>query len=603
MPWSPFLREERDIRRTQANIRAVTAALALLLAALLVTCSPSRDRGRPNVILIVLDAVRAGNLGCYGHFRDTSPNIDRLASRGVLFEDAVTQAPWTKASFASFLTSRYPFQHGISDWTGVLPDSIETLAGVLGGDGYGTVCVVNMLAMAGRFKVLKGFDTVSEAGRGDRGARRTTDDAIDLIDGYQEPFFLLVHYFDPHAPYAPPIEYADLVRRPSDPDPASVPAMEPGDLRGIPSSERIDRQLLLYDGCIRFADDNIGRLLAYLEEAGIRDRTIIIVTADHGEEFYEHGVSGHGANVFDYAIRVPLIIDFPGEFEGGKRISRQVRLIDIFPTVLELTGTDPGEALEGYSLVGPADRGEWPPQGDRLFPPQMVLSECSVRRTLGTKCLRTDRWKAIVEPLTSADWLYDLGEDPRETRDVWAENREVGEGLLARLKQIPGVSLGGWRLAFTGGRESGRVRVKAGLAGSGRFTDIQKVTRGGDIEISADADSSHLMVDAALDRLQMITFETEPEGAAVNFKFEREGPAPPGDVAIGSSTRHGFGETVAIDPTSALGLPRDFSEQRERELVGAYLWWLPGEKHKASAQEVTLTPEEKRRLRALGYLQ
>jgi arylsulfatase A-like enzyme len=599
-----FLRECMLLLKHR-TARVSTALLALLAAICLLTCAPSRDADRPNVILIVIDALRAGNLGCYGHFRDTSPNIDAIAARGVLFETAITQAPWTKASFASFLSSRYPFQHGITDWNGVLPDSMETLADVLAREGYSTICVVNMMAMSGRFKVLKGFDVVDEAGRQDRAARRTTDDAIEIISASDGPFFLLLHYFDPHAPYSPPIEYADLVRRTSDPDPIDGgPGWRKrgGDGASIPSRERIDRTLLLYDGCIRFVDDNVGRLLAHLEENGIRDRTAIIVTADHGEEFYEHGVSGHGANVFDYAIKVPLIIDYPGSFDGGGRVPYQVRLVDIFPTVLGLAGVECGTGVEGYDLSGLAGGGEWPAQGSRLLPPEVALSECSVRRTIGSKCLRTDTWKAIVEPLTSLVELYNVSTDPDERENLWKTSRGSGEELLERLKDIPGISLGGWRLAFTGKDSETRIKVLASTGGHGRFTNPQRLTRGGELSVSANADSTQLLVEATLSRLHLILFETVPDDAVVRFEVEGRGSSLPGHMHIGGDSRHVFGESVSTGRDEALGLPGSFSGNRDEDVAGIYAWWLPGQSRRESARNVDLTPEEKSRLRALGYL-
>ena len=586
------------------SARAAVAVLAFLAVTGLLTCAPSGDADPPNVILIVIDALRAGNLGCYGHFRDTSPNIDGLAERGVLFETAITQAPWTKASFASFLTSRYPFQHGIDDWNGVLPDSIDTLAEVLAREGYSTMCVVNMMAMSGRFKVLKGFEVVDEAGREERAARRTTDDALELISTAEEPFFLLLHYFDPHAPYAPPIEYADLVRRETDPDPISGKRGWGKQAGGrVPAKDRIDRLLLLYDGCIRFVDDNVGRLLADLEERGIRDRTAIVVTADHGEEFYEHGVGGHGANVYDYAIKVPLIIDLPGEFEGGRRVPYQARMVDIFPTVLDLAGVEAGPRVEGYSLVDRAGGRDWPAQGSRLLPPEVALSECSVRRTIGTKCLRTDSYKAIVEPLTSLVELYNVAADPDELENLWDTSRDSGEGLLERLKDIPGVSVGGWRLAFTGRDEDTRLRVMAAAGAGARFTNPQRLTRGGDISITANTDSTRLIVETSLSRLQLLLFETVPDDAVVRFEVDGRGPSVPADMHLGSTSRVGLAGGVSAGREGAMGLPEEFGANRGDQTAGVYAWWLPGQSHRKSASNVDLTPEEKSRLRALGYLQ
>jgi arylsulfatase A-like enzyme len=408
----------------------------LCIAALLVSCGTSPDEARPNIVLIVIDALRADHLGCYGYGRPTSPVIDALAADGILFETAITQAPWTKASFSSFLTSFYTFQHGVVDWAGVMPESLVTLPEALADEGYSTVCVVNMIGMGGRFGVLKGFEKVSESGKSGRDAGGATADAIEYLREIPQPFFMLLHYFDVHQPYTPPPRYVDLINVDTDIDPFGRKSLWRRGKDGLPSRKAVDKTMLLYDGCIRYVDDSLARLFDFLEEEGMRDNTIIILTADHGEAFWEHGVDTHGSTVYDEVLKVPLIISWPATIAGAKSVASQVRLIDLFPTVLEMARASDACRGEGVSLL-PLMEGRQVEAGEKLLPAHIAYADNGMVKPPRVKCLRTRDYKVIVNRETSEVEIYDLKKDPGETRNLAGGDLAGASALLTLMEHLP----------------------------------------------------------------------------------------------------------------------------------------------------------------------
>lgn len=417
---------------------------AILIAALFISCGPTADEAQPNIVLIVVDALRADHLGCYGYARPTSPTIDSLAAGGVLFETAITQAPWTKASFSTFLTSLYTFQHGVVEWAGVMPESLVTLPEVMASQGYSTACVINMLGMGGRFGVLKGFEILSESGKSPRGAGAATADAIECLGNIEEPFFMLLHYFDVHQPYGPPPGYVDLINVDTDLDPFKNKGLWYRGKDGLPPRKAIEKTMLLYDGCIRYVDDSLARLFDYLDERGMKDNTVLIITADHGEAFWEHGVDTHGSTVYDEVLKVPLIIAWPARYDGGGRVASQVRLIDLFPTVLEMTGADDGDAQhrEGVSLV-PVMAGRQADAEGKLLPPHIAFASNGMVKPPRVRCLRTRDYKVIVDRETGEVEVYDLESDPGETLNLRGREMPSAGALIALMEKLPGEGTAG----------------------------------------------------------------------------------------------------------------------------------------------------------------
>ena len=584
-------------------VSAVSTAVFLIAVLGWIQQSARASEERPNIILIVVDALRPDHLGCYGYMRPTSPNIDSLAGSSVVLETAITQAPWTKGSFSSMFTSLYPFEHGATDWESVLPDSMVTLAELLSADGYSTMGVFNMIGLGGRFGVLQGFAKTVEPEDKHRNARQTTDKAIELIKGSTRPFFLVVHYFDVHEPYRPPIECLDAIRLESDPNPIG-PGPRPAQPKAEnPTEEEILLAQLMYDGCIRSVDRQIGRLVHKLEDEGILGSTLLIVTADHGEGFWEHGTGSHGANTYDETIRVPLIIHYPARFPGATSLGPQVAHVDLLPTITEIVGIDDSFHREGTSLVGLFDTGEKPRTPGKFLPSYATLCECTVRRAPGTKCIRTAGWKLIVEPTTSLVQLYNLSRDPGETVNLWGADVPEGESMLRKIKEVPGVELQGWRMACTGKDGLTRFEAEVTLPDGGRFVSVDRFTRKGVLSVDLGGDSTSLRVESEPQGLDLILFDVSPPDAPVKFQLRADGEGAPDSAGIGALGEAEIAAPFTVDPADAAGLPHGFETDRANLTPGIHIWWLSGESLGQAGGATELTPEEIKRLKALGYLQ
>ncbi len=582
----------------------------LLMVAMLVTCltcaSDSYGSDRPNVVLLVVDALRPDHLGCYGGLRPTSRTIDQLASGGVLFETAVAHAPWTKSSFSSMLTSLYPFQHGVTDWPSVLPDTLVTLAEALAADGYATACVMNTPALGGPYRILQGFDDVVVTEKVDRDAFKTSGDALDLIRHVEQPFFLMVHFSDVHSPYRPPLKYVRKVRLETDVDPYAKRVMVQLGLGEEPDSARIAREMILYDACVRLADDGVGVILDYLDQAGLRDNTLIILTADHGEAFWEHGKGFHAGSTYEEVIRVPLIMAYPRLFSGPARIDRQVRHIDILPTILEIAGVTDGEYREGASLVGLITTGEPAEAAGKFFPAQYALCECTRPRAPATRCIRTYDWKLIFESLTSTWELYDLRKDPGETENVAGRELAVEDSLMNMIVRVPGVKLGGWRIAFTGAGSSASFDVEVVLPQRATLSTVRRFADRGSGGIDVRDDGKGFGFAATGQDLNPLFFIADPPDTRIKFKITtsgRDGADLPSHVLVGESGKMPVGEEFILGPEQALGLSGDYRRTHRSGRPAAYIWWFPGEGMDVGGETVDLTPEQKKRLRALGYIQ
>jgi arylsulfatase A-like enzyme len=305
---------------------------------------------QPNILLISIDSLRADHLGSYGYSRDTSPHIDALASQGARFATAIAPAPWTLPSHITMLTGRHPAAHGVNNTDRRLADEIPTLAEVLRGQGYATAGFVAGPYLRRDYGYSRGFDLYDDSlvadGRDSHRGTTSPELVANLstwLAGEREaeqpkPFFAFLHIWDVHYDFAPPPPFDTLF------DPSYEGVVDGRDIGLLKSSipERdLEHVVALYDGEIRFADRELGVLFAKLRAWGLWNNTIVVLTADHGEEFFEHGKLGHLFHIFDEAIQVPLIVRYPPVIEAGLVLDEQVRLMDIAPTILGLAGIDP----------------------------------------------------------------------------------------------------------------------------------------------------------------------------------------------------------------------------------------------------------------------
>ena len=394
------------------------AGMALLVA---IGCrrggesSPAAAPRDANILLITLDTTRADHLTCYAGKAKT-PHLDALAARGALFTEAIAQAPLTLPSHASIMTGKYPPVHGLRDMQGFALDrSHATLASITKASGFMTAAFVGSRVLARPFGLAYGFDTYDDdmgRQRGDveqrdlfaeRRAAAVTDRAIEWLSGNrQSRFFLWVHYFDPHAPYDPPEPY----KRSYAGDP--------------------------YSGEVAYMDEQAGRLLAALEQAGLASRTLVAVFGDHGESLGEHGEATHGVFLYDSTLRVPFILAGP-DVPPGTVIRQQVRSIDLLPTLLAFLKLEPGPDVQGVSI--------WPLlRQETASSPVYSYSETLYPRSyMGWSelaAMRADGWKLIVAPRRE---LYDLRNDPGETRNLAAEHQGEVDRLGQKIRELDNV--------------------------------------------------------------------------------------------------------------------------------------------------------------------
>ena len=412
----------------------------LCLASLPAAAAPA---GRPpNVVLISMDAARPDHAGAYGYRRDTTPEIDRLAAEGVLFENAYAQAPWTVPSLATVMTSRFPEGHGVTYGGGMaLTEAFPTLAGALARAGYRTGAFVTGLPRYSRFGLTRGFATV-------RGVEETVPMEELVREGSAwalatstAPFFLWIHGWHTHLPYWSPAPwreryeqgYAGPVHRLGIDGPESGPLAnfiriyngEASDdpallevVREIQASPRdIAHFAVHYDGGYAYMDRQIGALRGLLKAAGVEGDTIWIVTADHGEHLGARTpdggppkISHPGGDLREPLLRVPLVIKDPAG-RRGKRVSEPVMLADLAPTVLSRLGLAAPDGMVGRDLGGWILRGRKTPPGRYVY-----ASDKNHGKPGWCRAILSEGWKLRGEP---GVWrLFDLRKDPGEREDL-----------------------------------------------------------------------------------------------------------------------------------------------------------------------------------------
>ncbi len=320
---------------------------------------PSRnDSTPPDVVLITVDTLRRDHLSLYGYRRPTDPVLTRMAADAMVFDNAVAAHTNTGPSHASMMTGVFPPSHGVLRNRYRLKPGVVTLAQRLREQGYQTQAVVSSIMLSDRLTGLgKGFDTYLECGAGisDRQAGETWTVVDRLLSQVKSdrPMFLFVHFFDPHYPYRAPMAFTQGFLPPGKtdfafPENAALARLRAGGAREGELEEYVAR----YDGEIRYADHYLGKVLAWLRNAGRYDRSLIIVTSDHGETLDERDfVFDHGARVYEEQIRVPLVIHLPGGACGGKRTSFPAHHVDLVPTVLDLLGLPIPDGVQGMSLL------------------------------------------------------------------------------------------------------------------------------------------------------------------------------------------------------------------------------------------------------------
>jgi len=421
--------------------------IAVLVAVLVFVALQLRAPAPPNIVLVVVDTLRADRLGMYGHDRPTSPNLDALAARGLVVDRAYAPSSWTLPSVASYLTGLQPPEHGVLGWTDRLPGDVPYLPEALHDAGYATVGIIGNANVNAELGFARGFDLFLEARTEPKAAkvglplypaaRDLTDLALEALDKLAgNRFFLYVHYMDPHAPYLLPEGAEDPF---ADPDYDGFlvtrldevrPVMGPRYMRAYPyfwskyrdvdaDKERIRA---LYDAKIAYVDAEIGRLLARLGE--LPEDTLVVFTSDHGEALFQHGIREHEEEPYEHQIHVPLVFAGPG-IEPG-RVTGPAEIVDLPQVLGARAGVDVFETTSGNGVLAAQLAGD--------VADGTVLSHVRIAdRDAVSWAIQKDGRKLIVTGETTQ--VFDLNADPGELTDLAgrdAESDKVLGGLLQK---------------------------------------------------------------------------------------------------------------------------------------------------------------------------
>lgn len=424
---------------------------------------------RPNVVLISIDSLRPDHLGCYGYERQTSPTLDRLARDGALFEDVVSSTSWTLPAHAAMFTSLPDRVHGCVDDRHWLDGSRLTLAEAFHNAGYRTSGFFSGPYLNPSFGLSQGFDTYRDctsfgktfaerlherrlfSERGELSTELMDLSNADVTNSIvlaavrswfdkrpSGPFFLFIHLWDVHYDFLPPPPYdtlfdpgyrgpvdgRNLLREAKNPP----PSWDPADFRHL---------IALYDGEIRATDETVGHLVAELEHRGLLEKTVVAVTADHGEAFYEHGTFGHRWTLHDEELRIPLLIRYPKAVAAGRRVQESATILDIAPTLLDLAGIPLLPAAEGHSLasrLAPGAPQPPPVTATGLLGGEPAVGELTFPGSgIHDFSLRSASWKVIFDLNSREIQVFDLASDPQEQQPL---GRESGPFQLDQLERL-----------------------------------------------------------------------------------------------------------------------------------------------------------------------
>ncbi len=476
--------------------RSPLSLACALLAVIVAGCGEGGDFQRPTggphtVVLVSLDTLRPDRLGVYGNGPEVSPNLDALAAESVVFEQALAPAPWTLPSHMSMLTGLDPVAHGVRNAGYALSRHVDTLAEVLQRAGFDTGAFTDGGFVSAEFGFDAGFDVYEDerVNEGINGFRRSLPNAIEwLADAdSDDDVFLFLHTFDAHAPYDSPdpeiLEHFRARPTPDGPDDHFLYQAQYMDQQvkmGVTGYGRMSALLNDYDAGVHQADVGLGQVLAKLRELGRYENALIVVTSDHGESFFDHGLHvGHGLGTTNDELAIPMIVRFPGGQRGGERRDDLVDLIDVAPTVLDVVGLERPEAMQGDSMLALLEGARQ--QRDYIFglstntetyflvrdgwkyiTPVAIAPIEVARRHLRPECpplgnwgrckpyrvdkgtdaereLRYDEQRdplAIKDSLSTTESLYHLQKDPGETRNLTEREDDRRKNMVIFLRQV-----------------------------------------------------------------------------------------------------------------------------------------------------------------------
>lgn len=547
-----------------------------------------RGPGETSVILIGIDALRADHLPSHGYTRATSPSLDKFAETAIAFTNCRSGSPWTLPSFFSIMTSTYPSAHrygtnirgiqldmfrGGNHWMvgQIFPDySLNTLGETLQKHGYYTAAFANNHFLVPEFEFDRGF---VEFNRYEHTARTGVDKVLEWLERHgEEKFFLFVHLMDPH-------DYMDYFV-----DEEWVG--EKLERFGEPDASGIQKNVDDYDSKIHLADEHLGRLLEAID-GSLLDSSVIALTADHGEEFMDHGNIRHGKSLYDEMLKVPLLFRLPGRAQAGKVIEEPVNVLDIAPTLMDLLDLPIPDYYEGETLV-PVIHGE-------ALSSRPLFAE-NLSMTVEKKAVMMYPYKLIYTTTTNTLEMYDLEKDPKETRDIIGEIPEV-EGRMRR------------ELESFLARSNRAVEVRLHPSPGQRACAGRLITRGAFVQV----------MPLGLERLDVfqtnkganeILFTLGPEGERRGFMFDIDPPdapirlelneaegASPMKVYLGSQTE--ISQAAPFEFTKIMLEQLGESEHADPKIEGIH---IVSRRSGAESKTVSIDDESKKALQALGYL-
>ncbi len=442
------------MRRARSNRTLAAAALAALTLFLGSCGGPRLAEGEPrHVILISIDTARADHFGFMGASEAATPRLDAVASQSVVFTDYMTVVPTTLASHVTLMTGKYPFHHGTPRNGFMVNRENDMLAEILKRAGFRTAGFAGSFALDKRFDFAQGFDHYDEDFSllvGERGVDQNQRSAADVTDaviryvsdeGVPDRLFLFAHYFDPHQPYMAPPPFDTLH------DPRGRAGLVPVSelLRAAETSpayaaEEARRHEQQYASEISYVDEEVGRLLEALDERGVLDDALLVVTSDHGESMWEHGEEfDHGEKVYQSTMHALCMFRLPGGRGGGVRSDWPIASTDVLPTVLSALGIDAPAGVDGEAVplgapVGPTP--ERPRFGQATKPWRGVETDPRWTNMLKARCVRAGRYKYVQTPYLGTEELYDLENDPDEGSDLLVTGSGQEAALAAEFRPM-----------------------------------------------------------------------------------------------------------------------------------------------------------------------
>ena len=392
-----------------------------------------------NVLIYLIDTLRADHLGLYGYELDTSPNLNAFAREGIVFTNARAQSSWTRSSVASIFTGLHPRSHSVNGRIDKLSPHALTLSTLLGASGYQTAGIIANGNVSKNFGFELGFDSYVHLHERRTREIHVLSDAVNemalsLLDrrDTNRPFFLYLHTVDPHDPYTPRSPYRErFVEAPQYPDLVRLKALfaegvHPDDVRAVSEELRA-----LYDAEIAFNDDQFGVLVRRLKERGLYDSTLIIVVSDHGEEFQDHGGWGHGNTLYDEQLAIPLVMKLPDQRHAGQVVDRPAQHVDLMPTILSLLGLPIPPDVQGKSM--------WPPSAttpeDRGTASVAYLNlDGRAMESLQLDALKIIRYLTPHETASQVE-VFDLESDPAELMNLTGVRPTLRGYLLTSLRR------------------------------------------------------------------------------------------------------------------------------------------------------------------------